>query len=123
MRLVFRQWRSIETRNEFTKSIWELEFMKKLKEQDPKEVWWVYWEMTNLIYLELFWVTALEYKEVNNISKKYFAKDFFTKDWLFDLEKVENKLAVIISYLEPKIREDLKNVIIDYLNKEVKINF
>ena len=123
LRLVFRQWRSIETRNEFTKSIWELEFMKKLKEQDPKEVWWVYWEMTNLIYLELFWVTALEYKEVNNISKKYFAKDFFTKDWLFDLEKVENKLAVIISYLEPKIREDLKNVIIDYLNKEVKINF
>jgi hypothetical protein len=40
---------------------------------------------------------------------------------LFDLEKVENKLAVIISYLEPKTRDDLKKVIIDYLNKEVKI--
>ncbi|MDD2871420.1 MAG: hypothetical protein PHS49_05505 [Candidatus Gracilibacteria bacterium] len=121
LRLVFRQGRSIETRNEFTKSIGELEFMKKLKELDPKEVGGVYGEMTNLIYLELFGVTALEFKEVNNISKKYFAKDFFTKDGLFDLEKVENKLAVIISYLEPKTRDDLKKVIIDYLNKEVKI--
>jgi hypothetical protein len=121
LRLVFRKWKSIETRNEFTKSIWELEFMKKLKEENSREIWGIYWEMTNLIYLELFWVTALEYKEKNHISKKHFAKDFFTKDWLFDLEKVENKLAVIISYIEPKTREDLKKVIIDFLNKEVKI--
>ncbi len=61
-----------------------------------------------------------EYKEINDISKEYFAKDFFMKDWLFDLEKVENKLAVIIWYLQPNNREKLKDLIKDFLNKEVK---
>lgn len=121
LRLVFRYWKSIETRNEFTQSIWELDFMKKLKEEDKEKYSNIYWEMTNLIYLELFWVKAIEYKEKNDIPKKYFAKDFFTKDWLFDLEKVENKLSVIIWYLQPKTKEDLKKLIIDYLNKEVKV--
>jgi len=122
LRLVFRRWKSIETRNEFTKSIWELEFMQILKEQDKKEkIWNIYWEMTNLIYLELFWVKAIEYKEVNDIPKKYFAKDFFTKDWLFDLEKLENKLGAVIWYLQPKSRENLKELIKDFLNKEVKL--
>lgn len=120
LRLVFREWKSIETRNEFTKSIGNLDFMKQLKEENPKEVWSVYWEVTNLIYLELFGVKAIEYKENNNISKKYFAKDFFTKDWLLDLEKLENKLAVIIDFLEPKTKDDLKKVIVDFLNKEIK---
>jgi hypothetical protein len=120
LRLVFREWKSIETRNEFTKSIGNLDFMKQLKEKNPKEVWTVYWEVTNLIYLELFGVKAIEYKENNNISKKYFAKDFFTKDWLLDLEKLENKLAVIIEFLEPKTKDDLKKVIVDFLNKEIK---
>lgn len=121
LRLVFRQWKSIETRNEFTRSIWELSFMKELKEGGKKEYWNIYWEITNLIYLELFWVKAIEYKERNNIPLKYFAKDFFTKDWLFDLEKLENKLSVIIWYLQPQDREDLKNLIKDFLNKEVKL--
>jgi hypothetical protein len=121
LRLVFRYWKSIETRNEFTMSIGSLEFMRKLKEKNPKEVWNIYWEMTNLIYLELFWVTAMEYKGINNISKKHYAKDFFTKEWLFDLEKVENKLAAIIAYLEPKTLELLRKTIVDFLNKEVKI--
>lgn len=121
LRLVFRKWRSIETRNEFTKSIWELLFMKKLKENNPKEISNIYWEMTNLIYLELFWVKAMEFKEINDIDIKYFAKDFFTKDWLFDLEKVENKIAVIIWYLQPENREKLKDLIKEFLNKEVKI--
>jgi hypothetical protein len=40
---------------------------------------------------------------------------------LFDLEKVENKLAAIIDYLEPKTLEELRRIIIDFLNKEVKI--
>ncbi len=121
MRLVFRKWKSIETRSEFTKSIWELPFMKELKEKNPKELWSIYWEMTNLIYLELFWVKAIEYKEQNDIPKKYFAKDFFTKDWLFDLEKVENKLWAVIWYIQPKNREKLKELIRDFLNREVKI--
>lgn len=121
LRLVFRKWKSIETRSEFTKSIWELSFMKELKEKNPKELWNIYWEMTNLIYLELFWVKAIEYKEQNDIPKKYFAKDFFTKDWLFDLEKVENKLGVIIWFIQPKKRDDLKKLIIEFLNKEVKV--
>ncbi len=121
LRLVFRKWKSIETRNEFTKSIWDLEFMKELKEIDKKIYWSIYWEVTNLIYLELFWVKAIEYKEINNIEKKYFAKDFFTKDWLFDLEKLENKLSVVIWYLQPENKEKLKDLIKDFLNKEVKI--
>ena len=54
LRLVFRKWKSIETRNDFTKSIWELDFMKELKQQEKKEYWNIYWEMTNLIYIELF---------------------------------------------------------------------
>lgn len=122
LRLVFRQWKSIETRNEFTKSIWELEFMKELKLQDKREtISNIFGEVTNLIYLELFWVKAIEYKASNNIPPDYFAKDFFTKDGLFDLEKLENKLAVIIEYLSPKTRDDLKNLIVDFLNKEVKV--
>lgn len=122
LRLVFRQWKSIETRNEFTKSIWGLEFMKELKAQDRREtISNVFGEVTNLIYLELFGVKAIEYKENNNISMQYFAKDFFTKDGLFDLEKLENKLAMIIEYLSPKTRDDLKVLIVDFLNKEVKI--
>lgn len=121
LRLVFRKWKSIETRSEFTKSMWELSFMKEFKEQNSKELWNVYWEMTNLIYLELFWVKAIEYKEQNDIPKKYFAKDFFTKDWLFDLEKVENKLWAIIWYILPENRESLKELIKDFLNKEVKV--
>lgn len=120
LRLVFRKWRSIETRNEFTKSIGELNFMKKLKESDKKAYGNIYGEMTNLIYLELFWVNAIEYKEQHNIWKKHFAKDFFTKDWLFDLEKLENKLAVIIEYLVPKDKQTLWELIRDFLNKEVK---
>jgi len=122
LRLVFRRWKSIETRNEFTKSIWDLDFMKELKQKDKKNYWSVYWEMTNLIYLELFWVKAIEYKEQNEIPKKYFAKDFFTKDWLFDLEKLENKLWAIIWYIQPKNKLELINLIKDFLNKEVKIN-
>ncbi len=122
LRLVFRKWKSIETRNEFTKSIWELDFMKTLKEEKKNEYSSIYWEMTNLIYLELFWVKAIEYKQQNEIPKKYFAKDFFTKEWLFDLEKLENKLWAVIWYIQPKIKKDLKNLIIDFLNKEVKIN-
>jgi hypothetical protein len=134
LRLVFRQWKSIETRSEFTKSIWELSFIKKLKENNTrwiakqekvpwgkKELWNIYWEMTNLIYIELFWVKAIEYKQQNDIPNKYFAKDFFTKEWLFDLEKVENKLWAIIWYIQPKGRKELKELIIDFLNKEVKI--
>ncbi len=53
--------------------------------------------------------------------ESYFAKDFFTKDGLLDLEKLENKLAVIIEYLSPKTRDDLKSLIVDFLNKEVKL--
>ena len=121
LRLVFRKWKSIETRSEFTKSIWDLSFMKKLKEENKKELWNIYWEMTNLIYLELFWVKAIEYKEENDIPKKYFAKDFFTKDWLFDLEKVEDRVWVIIRYIQPISRDKLKELIKDFLNKEVKI--
>lgn len=121
LRLVFREWRSIETRNDFTKSIWELSFMKELKVSNKKSYWYTFGEMTNLIYLELFWVKATEYKEQNNIAKKHMAKDFFTKDWLFDLEKVENKLGVIIEYINPKDKEKLIELIKDFLNKEVKI--
>ncbi len=121
LRLVFRKWKSIETRNEFTKSIWDLTFMKELKNTNQKNYWNIYWEMTNLIYLELFWVKAIEYKEQNHIPNKYFAKDFFTKDWLFDLEKLENKLWAVIWYIQPETREKLKELIIDFLNKEVKI--
>lgn len=44
LRLVFRKWKSIETRSEFTKSIWELSFMKKLKEKNSKELWSIYHE-------------------------------------------------------------------------------
>lgn len=122
LRLVFRQWKSIETRNEFTKSIWELEFMKELKTQDKREtISNVFGEVTNLIYMELFGVKAIEYKANNNIPESHFAKDFFTKDGLFDLEKLENKLAVIIEYLSPKTRDDLKSLIVDFLNKEVKL--
>lgn len=123
LRLIFRKWKSIETRNEFTKSISELEFIIDLKKNDKLEtISNIYWEMTNLIYLELFWVKAIEYKENNDIPKEFFAKDFFTKDGLFDLEKVENKLAVIIAYIKPKTRENLKDLIKDFLNKEVKIH-
>jgi len=86
-----------------------------------KELWNIYWEMTNLIYLELFWVKAIEYKQQNDIPNKYFAKDFFTKDWLFDLEKVENKLWAVIWYIQPVSREKLKDLIKDFLNKEVKV--
>lgn len=122
LRLVFRQWKSIETRNEFTKSIWDLEFMKELKAQDKREtISNVFGEVTNLIYMELFGVKAIEYKASNNIPESYFAKNFFTKDGLLDLEKLENKLAVIIEYLSPKTRDDLKNLIVDFLNKEVKL--
>lgn len=122
LRLVFRKWKSIDTRNEFTKSISELEFMKELKQKEKFEtISNIYWEITNLIYLELFWVKAIEYKEKNDIAKEYFAKDFFTKDWLFDLEKVENKLSAVIGYIQPKTRDDLRSLIIDFLNKEVKI--
>lgn len=122
LRLVFRKWKSIDTRNEFTKSISDLEFMKELKEKNKFEILSnIYWEMTNLIYLELFWVKAIEYKQQNDIPKEYFAKDFFTKDWLFDLEKVENKLSAVIGYIQPKTRDDLRKLIIDFLNKEVKI--
>jgi len=120
LRLVFRYWKSIETRSEFTKSIWDLDFVKKFKISDPKELSSIYWEMTNLIYLELFGLRATEFKEINNIDRKYFAKDFFTKDWLFDLEKLENKLATIISYIQPKNKEELKDLIINFLNKKVK---
>ena len=120
LRLVFRKWKSIETRNEFTKSIWDLEFMKELKEDNKRVYGNIYWEMTNLIYLELFWVSAIEYKEKYDIWSNYFAKDFFTKDWLFDLEKLENKLSVVIWYLQPTDKEKLKNLIRDFLNKEVK---
>ncbi len=122
LRLVFRTWKSIDTRNEFTKSISELEFMVELKEKNKLEFLSnIYWEITNLIYLELFWVKAIEYKESNKIPKEYFAKDFFTKDGLFDLEKVENKLSVIIDYIKPKTRENLKRLIKDFLNTQVKI--
>ena len=95
--------------------------MKKLKEQNSKEIWNIYWEMTNLIYLVLFWVKAIEYKQQNDIPNKYFAKDFFTKDGLFDLEKVENKLWAVIWFIQPDDREKLKELIKDFLNKEVKI--
>lgn len=123
LRRVFRYWKSIETRSDFTKAIWDLEFMQKLKSQDKKsELWIVYWEMTNLIYLELFWVKANEFKELNNINQKDFAKDFFTKDWLFDLEKLENKLSWIILFSEPKDRNELKEIIKIFLNKSVKLN-
>ncbi len=121
LRLVFREWISIETRNDFTKSIWELSFMKELKENNKKLYWYTFGEMTNLIYLELFWVRATEYKEQNSIAKRYMAKDFFTKDWLFDLEKVENKLWVIIEYINPESKEQLIELIKDFLNKEVKV--
>lgn len=96
--------------------------MKELKENNPKELSNIYWEITNLIYRELFWVKAIEFKEINDISKKYFAKDFFTKEWLFDLEKLENKLSIIIKYLQPIDKEKLKNLIKDFLIKEVKIS-
>lgn len=121
LRLVFRNWKSIETRSEFTQSIWELSFIKELKERNKQEVWNVYGEMTNLIYLELFWVKAIEYKEENDIPNKYFAKDFFTKDWLLDLEKIENKLWAVIWYIQPEDRGKLGELIRDFLNKEVKI--
>jgi hypothetical protein len=122
LRLVFRNWKSIETRNEFTMSIGNLDFMQKLKEENKREtISNIYWEMTNLIYLELFWVKAIEFKELNKIDKKYFAKDFFTKDWLFDLEKVENSLWIIIKFYKPKSLNELKKVIVEFLNQEVKI--
>jgi len=95
--------------------------MKELKEKNLKELSNIYWEMTNVIYLELFWVKAIEYKEIHHIPDEYFAKDFFTKDWLFDLEKVENKLAAVIWYIQPTDREKLKDLIKDFLNKEVRI--
>ncbi len=121
LRLVFRHWKSIETRNEFTKSIWELGFMKELKVANSKELGNIYGEMTNLIYLELFWVKAIEYKQQNDISSEFFAKDFFTKDGLFDLEKLENKLWAVIWYIQPSNRDELKVLIKDFLNKEVKL--
>ncbi len=121
LRLVFRRWKSIETRSEFTKSIWDLSFMKLLKEENKKEIWNIYWEMTNLIYLELFWIKAIEYKQQNDIPNKYFAKDFFTKDWLLDLEKIENKLWAVIWYIQPETKEKLRELIIDFLNKKVKV--
>ena len=122
LRLVFRYWKSIETRSDFTQSIWDLDFMQELKKSKKnKELWNVYWEMTNLIYLELFWVKANEFKELNDIDRKYFAKDFFTKDWLFDLEKLENKLSWIIMFNEPENREKLKELIKKFLIKQVKL--
>ncbi|MBS8121880.1 antA/AntB antirepressor family protein [Candidatus Vampirococcus lugosii] len=57
LRLVFRYGKSIETRSDFTKSIGDLDFMKKLKIENKKsEMGNIYGEMTNLIYLELFGV-------------------------------------------------------------------
>lgn len=115
LRLVFRYGRSIETRNEFTKSIADLKWMKELSESQTGNV---YGEMTNLIYLELFGVKAIEFKELHEIPKTEFAKHYFDKDGLFDLEKLERKLGTIISYLQPKTRDELIVLIKDFLKKE-----
>jgi len=104
LRLVFRFWKSIASRNDFTNSIWNLEWMKKLNSKDS---WPIYWWATNLIYLELFWVTALEYKEENILNKKDIAKHFFNKEWLFNLEWIESKLSWIIEYNEPRNKDEL----------------
>jgi len=115
LRLVFRYGKSIETRNEFTKSISKLEFMEQISEAHR---WNIYWEMTNLIYIELFWVKAMEYKEKHEILQTEFAKHYFTKEWLFDLEKLEKKLWTIIDYMNPHTKEELIELIKDFLQKE-----
>ena len=113
IRLVFRFWKSIETRNNFTKSISKLDWFKELP-QEKQSV--LYWWATNIIYLELFWVKASEYKEKNKLTKKEKAKHYFTKEWLFDLEKLENDVAVIIKFQKPKTKEDLENTIKEYID-------
>ena len=74
--------------------------------------------MTNLIYLELFGIKAIEFKELHEIPKTEFAKHYFDKDGLFDLEKLERKLGTIIGYLQPKTRDELTILIKDFLKKE-----
>lgn len=119
IRLVFRFWKSIESRNDFTNSIWNLDFMKELKEINPKDYSNIYWEMTNVVYLELYGVKAFEFKEKNKIPVKDIAKHYFDKNWLFDLEKVENKLAWIIEFNNPKNKEDLKKLIQNFIKKTI----
>jgi hypothetical protein len=38
------------------------------------------------------------------------------------LEKLENKLGAIIAFLKPKSLDELRKIIIEFLNQEVKIS-
>lgn len=114
IRLVFRFWKSIESRTKFTKSIWNLDWMKS---QEKK--WGViYWEMTKLLYLTIYGVKASEFKSQNHLPKKEIARHYFTKDGLFNLEELENDLWVIIKYEKPKDRDALKELIQNFLKEK-----
>lgn len=109
IRLVFRWGKSIDTRTEFTTAISDLDFVKKL---DAKEQGNIYAYFTNIVYKELqeIRMTAKEYKAKHKIAKKEFAKHYFDKDGLLNFEKIENKLATVISYIKPKNKKELEDV-------------
>lgn len=111
IRLVFRWGKSIETRKKFTKAISELSFVKKIEENKQ---WPIYWWATNLIYLELFWVKASEYKVNYDVPKREIAKHYFSKSWLLDLEAIENDIWAVIKFQNPKNKTELEKLIIKF---------
>ena len=105
IRLVFRWGKSIGTRNDFTKSISQLDWMQKLQEKEQGKI---YADLTNYVYQKLIWYKAMDYKEINDLDKKVIAKHYFTKEGLLDLEKIESKIAPVIEYNQPKSKEEIE---------------
>lgn len=106
IRLVFRWGKSVDTRIEFTTAISELPFVQALTKEEQGRI---YAKYTNLVYVNLQDVemTAEEYKKKHGIAKREFAKHYFKRDGLLDLEKIESKLAAIIEFNKPESDEEL----------------
>ena len=109
IRLVFRRWKSVDTRVKFTNAIAKLPFVKSL---EGKEQGRLYAKYTNRVYVNLQDVEmeAKEYKAKHGIAKKEIAKHYIKKDGLLNLEEIENGLWVVIVYASPNSEEELDGV-------------
>lgn len=113
IRLVFRRWKSVDTRVKFTNAIAKLPFVQAL---EKKEQGGLYAKYTNRVYVNLQDVEmdATEYKAKYGIAKKEIAKHYFKKDGLLNLEEIENGLGVVISYASPNSESELDMVFEKY---------
>jgi len=72
----------------------------------------LYAKYTNLVYVNLQDVEmeAKEYKKKHGIKKREFAKHYFTKEGLLNLEEIENSLSAVVDYVVPSSESELDKV-------------